>query len=162
MQPLIECKNVGFTVSPDKHIFVDTDLSINAGDFVVVLGGNGSGKSTLIKLINQTYQATSGDILLKQKSVRDYTSLQMRREMVTLTQSVGDSLFLDLTVEENASLIATSYAEKTTQSLSDYLSIYNQKLATHLKTRVNKLSGGEQQILAFALYLRHKPDLLLL
>ena len=162
MQPLIECKNIGFSVSPDKFIFVNTNLLINAGDFVVVLGGNGSGKSTLIKLINQTYQATTGDILLKQKSIRDYSAVQMRQEIVTLTQSINDSLFLDLTVEENALLIETMNATPTRQSLPEYLATFHQKLATHLKTRVKQLSGGEQQILAFALYLRHKPDLLLL
>jgi putative ABC transport system ATP-binding protein len=155
---MLTLNNLSFS-TPERNIIQDISLSIDPEDFVVILGGNGSGKSTLLKLINQTYHQTSGNISFTNK---------INPKIVTLTQLMSDSLFMDLTVEENALLIESALF-KTTPSkkiflsqLPAYVSQFNLNLPNALKTRVRQLSGGEQQILAFALYLRHKPDLLLL
>lgn len=170
MNPLIKFENTFFSI-PEKHILNDINLTISPGDFIVILGGNGSGKSTLLKLLNRTYQHTAGDIYFKNKKIESFDFKQLRQEMVTITQNIGDSLFLDLTIEENAILIESSYLhamgksfhkKKLLSELPDYLSQFNARLVRSLKTRVKYLSGGEQQILAFALYLRRQPDLLLL
>jgi len=170
MQPLIEFHNTCFSVG-NKHITNNVTASISPGDFVVILGGNGSGKSTLLKLLNRTYRHTSGDIIFKNKPIESYDFKSLRQEMVTITQFIADSLFLDLTIEENAILIESSYQKAIAQpfhkrkllaELPEYLSQFNPKLVSHLKMRAKYLSGGEQQILAFALYLRRQPDLLLL
>jgi putative ABC transport system ATP-binding protein len=170
MNSLIQFEKTFFSV-PEKHILNNINLTISKGDFVVILGGNGSGKSTLLKLLNRTYQHTAGNIFFKDKKIDTFDFKQLRQEMVTITQNIGDSLFLDLTIEENAILIESSYLhamgksfhkKKLLSELADYLSQFNPKLARSLKTRVKFLSGGEQQILAFSLYLRRQPDLLLL
>ncbi|OGT45800.1 MAG: hypothetical protein A3E82_07185 [Gammaproteobacteria bacterium RIFCSPHIGHO2_12_FULL_38_11] len=160
MKPLIELKNATFAVNKDRNIINNISTVIYPGDFVVILGGNGSGKSTLLKLINRTYPLSSGEINLKDKSIASYNSKAIRREMVTITQFIADSIFTDLTIEENALLIDEKNA--VTATLPYYLSEFNPQLSKALKTRVKNLSGGEQQILAFALYLRNQPDLLLL
>lgn len=171
MQPLIEFKNTVFSVSAEKKIIRGINATINPGDFVVLLGGNGSGKSTLLKLLNRTYQHTTGHIIFKNNSIGSYDFKSLQQEMVTITQFISESIFSDLTIEENAIIIESSYLQATHQSfhkkkflaaLPNYLSEFNTKLAKSLKTRVKYLSGGEQQILAFALYLRRQPDLLLL
>lgn len=155
MNPSIQLKTINFTIG-EKHIINNITLSIYPGDFIVVLGGNGSGKSTLLKLINKTYRCTSGEIQFLENS-----------KVVTLTQFITDSIFTDLTIEENALLIESAALQKPFKKtllteLPAYLSQFNTNLPKALKTRVSQLSGGEQQILAFALYLRHQPDLLLL
>lgn len=170
MQPLIEFKNTYFSIY-DQCILKNITTIINPGDFTVILGGNGSGKSTLLKCLNQTYHHTSGDIIFKNKPIEFYDFKTLRHEMVTITQFIADSIFSDLTIEENAILIESSYLKTTGEffhqkklltDLPKYLSTFNPQLVKSLKTRVKYLSGGEQQILAFALYLRHQPDLLLL
>lgn len=161
MQPLIEFKNTHFSVNADRHIIHDFSAKIYPGDFVVILGGNGSGKSTLLKLLNRTYSLTSGAINFKNQSLKNYDVQSLRREIITITQFISDSIFLDLTIEENAVLIEPSN-KHILKELPDYLASFNPKLAKVLKTRVKNLSGGEQQLLAFALYLRRQPDLLLL
>lgn len=171
MQPLIECKNTYFSPQAEHHVINGLSLTIHPGDFIVVLGGNGSGKSSLLKLLNRTYRYTAGDILFKQKALSEYDFSTLRHDIVTITQFIADSLFLDLTIEENALLIESSYfhskkerfCKKTLLAeLPDYLAHFNPKIAQLLKSPVKSLSGGEQQILAFALYLRRQPDLLLL
>lgn len=156
MKPLLTLNNISFSVG-EKQIINHVNLSINTGDFVVILGGNGSGKSTLLKLINHTYHQTTGAITITGNA-----------KIVTLTQFISDSLFTELTIEENALLIESAIMQKAfhkktiLSELPAYLSQFNTNLPKALKTRVNHLSGGEQQMLAFALYLRHEPDLLLL
>lgn len=170
MQPLIEFKNADFTVG-EKNILNNITLSIFPGEFVVILGGNGSGKSSLLKLLNHTYHTTAGNIIFKQQPVQNYSLATLRNQIATITQSISDSIFLDLTVEENALLIEASRItadnnhfnkKRFLSTLPDYLKQFNPKLTYALKTHVNKLSGGEQQLLALALYLRDHPDLLLL
>lgn len=168
MQPLIEFKNTCFSANPDKHIIRNFSAQINPGDFVVLLGGNGSGKSTLLKLLNRSYQYTSGDITYKNKSLHSYNQQTLRRELITLTQFTTDSIFADLTIEENAILIENALhphlfdQNEFLSELPHYLLSFHPTLAKALKTRMKNLSGGEQQIAAFALYLRHQPDVLLL
>lgn len=167
MSSFMQLKNIHFSIS-EKSIINNINLSIDPGDFIVILGGNGSGKSTLLKLINQTYQPTSGQILLGDQPIQQYTPKTLQRKIVILTQFISDSIFTDLTIEENAVLIESAYDKKNFNkkkfftTLPNYLSQFNKNLPRTLKTPVKRLSGGEQQILAFALYLRHQPDLLLL
>lgn len=155
MSTLLQLNNISFSTN-ERQIIHTISLSIHPGDFVVILGGNGSGKSTLLKLIHQTYLPTSGKLFFPENP---------KPTIVTLTQLISDSLFMDLTIAENAMLIESAFSKTkkiNLPALSEYLSQFNSSLSNCLKTQVKKLSGGEQQMLAFALYLRHKPDLLLL
>ena len=160
-QPILALSNVSFSAGTDKVILHNITTQIFPGDFVVILGGNGSGKSSLLKLINRSYQHTYGDIIFKNKSITAYNNTELKKEMVTITQFISDSIFMDLTVEENAKLIVEKKPD-VIFDLSHYLSQFNPNLPRALKTKVKNLSGGEQQILTFALYLQHQPSILLL
>ncbi|MCC2667345.1 MAG: hypothetical protein K0S63_1261 [Gammaproteobacteria bacterium] len=71
-----------------------------------------------------------------------------------------------MTIEENILLLEMQHTNLSTKNLlnelKDYLADFNKKLAVSFETPVSRLSGGEQQILVFALYLRRHPSLLLL
>ena len=168
---MIKASNVNFTLPSGTTLINDVSFEVAAHDFVVLLGSNGSGKSTIIKMLNRQYVPTSGNILLNNKNIESISHQQFSEDVITLTQFVRDSLFFDLTIAENAILIEESYYKNHKQrfskhqfikSLGEYLSGFNTKLASALNTPLFNLSGGEQQILAFALYLRHQPKLLLL
>jgi len=166
--PIITLQNVCFSPDGKRNIIDNLSLTINHGDFIVLLGGNGSGKSSLLKLINHTYKATSGEVILDHKPIHTYSQKTLRKKLITLTQFTNDSLFLELTLEENALLIENALHDDIVdkniflKSLPTYFSSFHPTLAQALKTPMKRLSGGEQQIAAFALYLRHQPDILLL
>src|SRR3990167_6691893 len=135
MSPLMQLKNIHFSIS-NQQIINDITLTINPGDFIVMLGSNGSGKSTLLKLINQTYQPTSGEIIFNDQPIKQYTQHILQKKIVTLTQFISDSIFVDLTIEENALLIESAYhtkklnRKKLIAALPNYLSQFNPKLST--------------------------------
>lgn len=165
---MINIDNVSFKLPQGLSIIKDISCSISKHDFVILLGSNGSGKSTLIKLLNRTYKPSNGEISLNKKNINKFSDNIYAKKVITLTQFVRESLFFDLTIEENALMIETAYTSqqfsrpKFCKRLKAYLLKFNAKLGNSLKSPLYNLSGGEQQILAFALYLQHQPELLLL
>lgn len=168
---MIKVEKLNFILPTGDTLLNNVSFEVAAHDFVVLLGSNGSGKSTIIKMLNRQYHPTSGTILLDGKNIEKISHQQFSEDVITLTQFVRDSLFFDLTIAENAILIEESYYKSHKQrfskkqfleNLKEYLYNFNAKLAISLNTPLYNLSGGEQQILAFALYLRHQPKLLLL
>ncbi len=168
-ETILQCNRLHFSVAGRQQaIIAGLSLQLNQGDFMVLVGGNGSGKSSLLRLFNGRYTPSHGDIHFKQHALSDYKRNNLAKKIVTLNQSVADSLFVDLTVLENAIILDSRFkqapaAKKTVlQDLQQQLHHYLPALSHALHTPVGHLSGGEQQVLALALYLRHKPDLLLL
>lgn len=167
LKPIVKFDQVSFSINT-KQIIRDFSVTVYPGEFVILLGGNGSGKSTLLKLLNRTYSPTQGQIHLDEKSLKTYSADALRKKLITLTQFTNESLFSDFTLEENAIFIEHVLYKKAfdkkkfIEELPHYLSNFHPTLNKALKTKLQNLSGGEQQIAAFALYLRHQPDVLLL
>ena len=65
---ILECKNLSCFYGNIKAVD-DVNFSINAGDYLCVVGANGSGKSTLIKTILGLNKNFSGTILKDKKSL---------------------------------------------------------------------------------------------
>ncbi len=154
----------------DRPILQNINYAINYGDRVILLGSNGSGKSSLLKLLNRTYQPTSGKIFLKQKKLDNIPIHKFSQRVVTVTQDLRDSLFFNLTVLENCLLWETRF-QKVSFKISkheqrdffdDYLVKFHAQLPKKLDVCVAALSGGERQSLVLALCLLHPPELLLL
>lgn len=69
----IEFKNVSFSYpGSERMVLKNIDLTINAGDTVVLVGLNGAGKTTLIKLLTRLYDPTDGEILLDGRNIKEY------------------------------------------------------------------------------------------
>lgn len=154
----------------DRPILQKINYSIDYGDRIILLGGNGSGKSSLLKLLNRTYQPTSGKIYLKQKELSAIPAQFLSQRVVTVTQDLRDSLFFNLTVLENCLLWETRF-QKISFKISqrkenifyrNYLGNFHVQLPKKLDVCVAALSGGERQSLVLALCLLHPPELLLL
>jgi putative ABC transport system ATP-binding protein len=159
LTPCLKLKNLSFTLPTGLQLLKEINAEISPGEFVVLMGSNGSGKSTLMKMINRQYCGRQGQIFLNGKDIYKFKKNIFLKEVITLTQFVRESLFLDLTVLDNAKLIAGVHSAC---ELESYLKDFNKNLIKAIHRPASELSGGEQQQLAFALYLTHKPSLLLL
>ena len=81
----------------------DVNLSINDGEFMVLVGPSGSGKTTMLKMINQLIEPTDGNIYLNEKRIKEHDQRKLRLETGYVLQQIA--LFPNLTVAENIALI---------------------------------------------------------
>ena len=86
------------------HVLKDIDLTVEAGNVVVVCGPSGSGKSTLIRCINRLEIIQSGDIVVDGRSVSDprLDAASLRANVGMVFQSFN--LYPHMTVLENITL----------------------------------------------------------
>jgi len=170
-QRVLTVDHISFAVPNCEKIIVDgITFTANQGDFIILLGSNGSGKSSLLNLINRTYVSTKGKVHFLDKSLNKFRNKTLAKKMVTLTQNTSDNLFMDMTIAENgilSELRSKQFFDRQKKkqrllSFKKYLAQFHTGLADRINTPVNKLSGGERQILTLALCLQHQPDLILL
>ena len=139
----------------------DVSLSIDSGDFVVLVGHNGSGKSTLLKII-------AGEILGEQGQVVFDGGTTLPR-MARVRQLPGDGTFGELTCLENfhifllkgrPSFLRIAASKQVQSEALKRLALY--RLEDKLHQPINGLSQGQQQLLALELAMARQPELLLL
>ena len=135
------------------------NLSIRAGEFVVVLGPSGCGKSTLLNLIGGLDQPTDGTVLVNGADISHYTETQMslyRRHTIGFVFQFFN-LIPTLTARENIQLAADLV--RNPRSVEELLhAVGLSERADHFP---GELSGGEQQRVAIARALATRPPILL-
>jgi len=161
--PILEFKSLSFHYPlSQREIISDFNLSIESGEVVAILGQNGTGKSTLFKLALSEFAPTYGNIRFNKRPVRSYTEQERASQIISLTQRVDHSLFMNLTVAENIDLWRYRFGiALSTESLVRTLS-FQDRLVELLHHSVQSLSGGEQQLLLSALIFAASPSLLFL
>ena len=145
-------------------ILLETDLEINEGEFIVVLGHNGSGKSTLVKILAGQRVPTGGDVFLNGIKLKDIPLQQRAIDLISISQKPEEKLFIDLTLEENIFLWESRFPKierVLSQKICD-LTTLPKKFQSLLDQKVKNLSGGEKQLFLFALSVAHPPKILFL
>ena len=134
-------------------------LSIDAGEFVVLLGPSGSGKSTLLNILGGLDVPTSGRVAYRDQDLSradDHTLTRYRREHVGFVFQFYN-LVPALTARENVALV-TDLAPRSLAP-EDALALVG--LSHRLDHFPSQLSGGEQQRVAIARAIAKRPDVLL-
>lgn len=139
---------VARTHDGDRVILSDVNLSVGAGERVVVLGANGAGKSTLLKLCNGIVAASTGAV---ETVAMDRQALIFQRTPL-LRRSVIDNVRFVLHARGVSKADSTGLAARALEACA--LAGVSAQLAT-------SLSGGEQQRLALARAWACSPQLLL-
>lgn len=135
------------------------DLSIEKGEFCVLLGPSGSGKSTLLNIIGGIDHADSGQITIDGELMEEMTPkrlvLYRRRHLGYVFQMYN--LIPNLTVRENIEVGA--YLSDHALDVDELLATLG--LADHQRKLPNQLSGGQQQRTAIGRAIVKNPDILL-
>jgi ABC-2 type transport system ATP-binding protein len=131
------------------------DLSVDRGEVFALLGPNGAGKTTTVEILEGYRDRTAGEVsVLGHDPTRPVGDLKRRIGIVL--QSTGVDPYL--TVRETVELYAGFYpAPRDVDEVIDLVG-----LAEKRRTRVNKLSGGQQRRLDVAVALAGDPELLFL
>jgi ABC-type branched-subunit amino acid transport system ATPase component/ABC-type branched-subunit amino acid transport system permease subunit len=135
-------------------------LRVSTGQCISVLGPNGSGKSTLMRSIAGLHEQKTGPINWLETDISQLPAHRIAGLRLALIPE-GRQVFSELTVDDNIRLGAYSRGALTDQELRGLYDIF--PLLFNLKHRTaGSLSGGEQQMVAFARGLAAKPLLLML
>ncbi len=129
-----------------KDIINVSKLEIESDKIYCLFGESGSGKSTLLKMFNSMLTPDQGKITYKGESIADLDPVSLRKEVVMLGQ---DPVVFEGTVRHNLLIGLQFSGEKDVedQVLIDLLRELH--LTKDLDEEADKLSGGEQQRLAF-------------
>lgn len=136
--------------------------TIYPGQVVALLGGNASGKSTSMKTISGTAAVTSGEIRWKGETITsEPTPKRMARGIGVVPE--GRRMFASLTVLENLQVGAWTGKDgrATADDIAAMLDLFP-PLKNLLHRPSGVLSGGEQQMVAFARALIKQPDLVIM
>lgn len=140
-------------------------FSIEAGHTLAILGQVGSGKTTLTQLINRTYDANAGQVLVDSVDVRDWDLSHLRSQIGRVEQSV---FLFDTTVAANIAfdqghnqLDRVITAAKLAEA-HEFIESLPQGYHTPLGQNGATLSGGQRQRLALARAFYAKPSILIL
>lgn len=161
--PLVTFDHVSFSYQ-GSHALHDLSFSIHQGETIGIIGGTGSGKSTLIHLIPRFYEATQGQIYIKNRPIQDYSLFSLRQMMGLVPQQA--TLFTG-TIKENICLAKENASDdEVKQALhlaqASFVDEWKDGIYSHITQGGHNLSGGQKQRLTIARALVRNPELLIL
>lgn len=172
---MLELRNVNKTFNKDtineKHALKDITLTMEAGDFITVIGGNGAGKSTMLNAIAGVWPIDSGVILVDGKNITGLPDYKRAPYIGRVFQDPMMGTAPDMQIDENLALAARRGKKRTLrwgvtrqeqEKYREQLKILDLGLEDRLTQKVGLLSGGQRQALTLLMASMQKPKLLLL
>ncbi|HEY8889764.1 MAG TPA: ABC transporter ATP-binding protein [Clostridium sp.] len=142
-----------------KDNLIYKNVKIEQGKINFIVGESGCGKSTFLKLLNQSINARSGELLYKNKPVSSYDPIVLRREVSLVSQEV---FLFDENITDN---FKTFYAlRKKPMPDKEYIEYITNLCCVNvpLDQNASTLSGGERQRVYISIFLSLNPSVILL
>ncbi|MCC8125871.1 MAG: ABC transporter ATP-binding protein [Clostridiales bacterium] len=140
-------------------VLENLDLTIEDGEFTVLIGASGCGKTTLLRMIAGIGPQTSGQILMDGVDISDLPP--GKRDLAMVFQNYA--IYPTMSVRENIEYglknkkVPTAERNRLIEEISEILGI-----ADYLKRRPSQLSGGQRQRVALARAMVKKPKVFLM
>lgn len=142
-----------------NQVLKDLNLTIEDGEFVVMLGQSGGGKTTALRAIAGLETVTSGKILIDGIEVQDRKAAD--RDIAFVFQSF--SLYPHMTVRENIAFpLRAVRMDKTARDQAVNETAETLQITQHLDRKPSALSGGDMQRVAIGRALVRRPQALLM
>ncbi len=168
---MIKFEKVSVTYPGGVEALKDLDLTINDGEFVIIVGLSGAGKSTLLRTTNGLVMPTSGEVLVNEKKI----TTANKKELKEIRSKIGMifqtfNLVNRTTVLKNVltgrlnavSTLRSTFGIWPTED-KDIAFKYIQQVEILEKAyvRASNLSGGQQQRVGIARALAQQPNVML-
>ena len=142
----------------------EVSINFRRNEFVSILGQSGSGKTTLLNIIGGLDHYTSGDLIIDQKSTKQYKNKDWdsyrNHRIGFVFQSYN--LITHQSILSNVELALTlSGISKSERKKRAKEALKNVGLGDHMNKKPSQLSGGQMQRVAIARALVNNPDILL-
>ena len=160
---LVEFRDVTKNYAGGNMAIRGVNLTIDKGDFVLLVGPSGAGKTTIMKLIYMDEFPTRGEVIVgrySSKSMNNRRTAMLRRRVGVVFQEFR--LLRDLTVFENIALPLRAVGKREGEIKKRVSNVlYSVGLSSKRHQFPLKLSGGEQQRVAIARAMALRPPILL-
>lgn len=143
----VELVNIGKSYDQKTNVIQDINVTIEPGEFFVLVGPSGCGKSTMLRMIAGLEEVTQGELLIG--DVKANKLLPSKRDLSMVFQNYA--LYPHLTVEQNilfglhTKKISKQEQQKRCREAAEMLG-----LSEYLKRKPRQLSGGQRQRVALA------------
>lgn len=146
----------------DLHVLKDINLTVEAGEKLVVIGPSGSGKSTLIRCIDWLEEPTTGEVLIDGQLVTKKNHLEMARKYSSMVFQQFN-LYPNMTVLGNLTLAPIKLQKKSKEEVTKtaMAALERVGLAQKAGEYPQNLSGGQQQRVAIARAMCTKQPIIL-
>ena len=142
----------------DSYILQGISMEVDEAAVIGLLGRNGMGKTTFIRSLVGATRPRRGKVFFREEEITHKRSFEISRMGISLVPQ-GRQIFPSLNVTENLTVVARKESEGwTLEKIFDFFPPLRQR-ARHPG---NRLSGGEQQMLAIGRSLMTNPSLLLM
>ena len=146
------------------HAVRGVDLNFRKSEFVSILGPSGCGKTTLLNIIGGLDQYTDGDLIINDKSTKEFKSRDWdayrNRSIGFIFQSYN--LIPHLNVLQNVELALTiSGVSRKKKRKMAVAALERVGLGNQLKKKPNQMSGGQMQRVAIARAIVNNPEIIL-
>lgn len=142
----------------ENDIISNINLTVAEGEIVTIAGTNGAGKSTLTKAVVGLAPRVSGRILVKNEDITGVRAEKRSRFGLSYVPQVRN-VFGRLSVRENLLIVeGVADKQKKIEKTFEMFPVLGEKR----KLAANLLSGGEKQMLAFAMALLTNPSVMVL
>ena len=162
---LVELDSAVFGYTSDRHALNETTLRIEPGTTVALVGATGAGKSTIAKLVARFYDVSSGQVRIDGVDVRQLADVQLRREVLMLTQEV---FLFSASILENIRMGNPQASDEQVKAAAKAVGAdaFIERLRDGYESQLGRggitLSAGQRQLVSFARVFLANPRVLIL
>ncbi len=163
MPTAIEFQDVSFRLLEGRLLLDGISFEVESGSTIAILGRSGSGKTTLLRTVNRMVEATSGNVLVGGKNVREANLIALRRGIGYVIQETG--LFPHFSIERNVGVVLEAEGrpkEGRRRRSRELLVAVGLDPDSFARRSPHQLSGGQRQRVGLARALAAEPGILLM
>ena len=162
---LVELDSAVFGYTSDRHALKETSLRIEPGTTVALVGATGAGKSTIAKLVARFYDVSAGQVRIDGVDVRQLADVQLRHEVLMLTQEV---FLFSASILENIRMGNPQACDEQVKAAAKAVGAdaFIKRLRNGYESQLGRggitLSAGQRQLVSFARVFLANPRVLIL